>query len=296
MKKIINKLTVISLIIFSVILSVACEKEDEHPEIRTLSPATVSGTEALLRGSVIQKGSFEILDYGFVVKTNSSSSSGYIISLGNNPENGIYEYKYSSIGNFSNYYYMTYITNTEGTIYGDTKQIDFLPVSISGMNKYVVSVGDTVTIFGRNLGTSPGSLKVTIGSYESLVIEANDTYARFVVNSFYESSYSNRYTIYLRTRNDGNNYNCGSLNILPNFYEFFPKSGTTGNTLYIYGNFLGGRSYYVYFNSTKVYASVASSYGYVSASVPSGLSGAVNIKVEYEGGGPYIFSQQFIIN
>lgn len=290
-----NKYAAISLFVFSLFLSVSCEKEEDHPEIRTLTPVAYSGTEALLRGSIIQKGSFEILDYGFVVKNYSSSSSGYNISLGNNPENGPYEFKYSVTGNFSSYYYMAYITNTEGTIYGDTKQIDYLPISITGLNKFIVNVGDTITIYGKNLGTSPGSLKVKIGSFENQVIEANDTYIRFIVNAFYESSYNNRYSVYLIAGSDGNNYNCGSITILPYFYDFYPKSGTSGNTLYIYGNFLGGRSYYVYFDLTKVYASVSSN-GYIYTTIPTGMTGAVTIMVEYEGGGPYTFPQQFIIN
>ncbi|MFO7655476.1 MAG: IPT/TIG domain-containing protein [Bacteroidales bacterium] len=191
-----------------------CEEEKEvHPRIETLKPETISAVEVILNGNIIEDGTFEILEYGFIIgattpyittpnittpySTRFPSQPGNKISLGSSPGKGNYQYSYSPINSYTNVYH-TYLTNIKGTVYGSQQTFEVLPLHIYGMYPAIGHSGDTVTITGDNFGTNPSPFSVKFYNVSAKIVSMNPTGLKVIVPPL-TSSYNDVY-VYIGER------------------------------------------------------------------------------------------------
>jgi len=70
----------------------SCKKDKgSDPEIQTTSVTSLSLSSVLMKGNIINKGSFKVLDYGFVYSTTTSGINetiGTKVSLGTSAPEG----------------------------------------------------------------------------------------------------------------------------------------------------------------------------------------------------------------
>ncbi|MBN2612415.1 MAG: IPT/TIG domain-containing protein [Bacteroidales bacterium] len=203
-----------SLLLIIVFPFYMCEKDKEvHPEIETLEAESRSAAEIILKGNIIETGTFEILDYGFIIGSIpiyyddfnfSSSESDNKISLGNSPVKGIFECSYTPQNIYTNTY-QTYLTNSKGTVYGGQQTFEILPLHIYGMYPSTGHSGDTIKIIGENFGENAPAFSVKFQNIAGKILGVRPNEMEVIVPSL-TYTYNTVY-IYIGT----NDYYCGEF-------------------------------------------------------------------------------------
>lgn len=149
-------------LIFTIIFS--CKKElNSDPTLTTDFVKVLSASTCYVKSTVTERGSYDILDYGFVCSESKSSLSinyGTKISFGKNLVSDTFSCVIPYITNNSyytpsSYYVRAYLTNTRGTIYGLILSFNPLILSVSSVYPKSGKVGDSITIIGNNFSSVP---------------------------------------------------------------------------------------------------------------------------------------------
>lgn len=250
------------LLVFSVFLLQGCEEEEDvHPEVHTMEMTALSPSKATLKGNIITKGKFAVLDYGFVYGYTSelSETNGTKASLGKDAQGGVYT-KEVSVADLPNGYYYNqtlyaraYLRNEKGTVFGQVASVMLPSPSVQSIVPNSGKAGDRITINGNFFASSTSEVEVTFGGVTAHVVEVTPSKIVVVVpsgitnNNYY--SY-NQIEVVLRMANQSHNVTSG-FRISPTVSDFSPKSGTLGTVITIHGENLPN-TYYSYSSSISV--------------------------------------------
>ncbi|WP_162051556.1 IPT/TIG domain-containing protein [Pontibacter pamirensis] len=274
--------TSLLLLLFSFFLLQGCEEEEEvHPEIQTMEITALSPSTATLKGNVITKGKFPVLDYGFVYgfSPDLNEANGTKASLGKDAQPGIYTEDVSALSIPNNYYYnrtlyaRAYLRNEKGTVFGQVASVMLPSPSVQSIIPSSGKAGDRITINGTFFASSPNEVEVTFGGVTARVVEVTpskivvEVPAGITSNSYY--SY-NQVQVVLRMANENHNVT-SDFRITPTVSDFSPKSGPLGTTITISGENLPSSYYY---NS-----SISVLIGQTAASISSYSSNGIQVVV-----------------
>lgn len=291
MKNILLNLTIISLVIcFS-----ACKKEeDKDPEIKTVS-VTAEGREVKAVGEVIERGSFDILDHGFIYSSDESAFSyGSKVSLGKNLSGNTFttSFIYSELYYQDDFYVRAYLQNTKGTVYGSSIKFTPARVSVSNVQPSIAKTGDTIVINGTNF-YSGDNISVKFNNTDATIINANSNQisVRVPYGILDDSYWSSTITIYVFI-NGMQSFQL-PFSLLPTVTSFSPDHGTFNTKVTITGTDLYNAS--VYLGEVNVYTSYNSS-GSLSFYIPGDIS-SVKSKIKIIKNGIEILAQgEFIMD
>lgn len=218
----------------------SCKKdENTDPELSTSLAIPLSASTCYIKANVSEKGSYDILDYGFVYSPSNSYISidnGNKISLGKALSVDTFStvFSYDNSYSYQNYYVRAYITNTKGTVYGSS--ISFQPLTISILSVYPKSgkVGDSITITGSNFSLNADDNVVKFNTVPAKILKATAKKLIVAVPSGIQLSYwdSNIY-IYVGTGNQ--TINASSFTFTTTITGFSPKTGTFGTGVTLTG-------------------------------------------------------------
>ncbi|WP_168193935.1 IPT/TIG domain-containing protein [Pontibacter sp. SGAir0037] len=292
-----NKITFRSaffFILFSLLLFQSCKKEEDevHPEVQTLELTALSPSRAMLRGKVVNKGKYNITDYGFMYgfTPDLSEYNGLKLSLGKDAPAGDFSKEVTELNNmYNNYYYdrtlyaRAYLTNERGTVFGQVASVMLPSPNVQSIVPASGRAGDRITINGQFFASSPGEVNVKFANISARVVEVSSS--KIVVevpvgitDNYYSYSYNYNQIPVVITMGNQNLNVTSSFRLIPTVRDFAPKSGPIGTTLTISGDNLPN-SYYNYYQTLRVYlgdveASVSSynSSGSFQVVVPSTIS------------------------
>lgn len=224
----------------------SCKKDkDVDPQLSTTLATPLSATSCYVKASVPERGSYEILDYGFVYSTMGAAISitnGTKVSLGKQMPADTFSVKFSyenSSYYTPTYYVRAYITNSRGTAYGNSLTFQPLVISVSSVFPNTGKVGDQITILGNNFSTTPTDNSVKFNNTPAKVVSATRTKLIVEVPSGIQSSYYDSYiNIYVVAGNQS--INAANFSLAPSISSFYPKSGTFGTTVTLTGDNLNG--------------------------------------------------------
>jgi hypothetical protein len=229
----------------------SCEKEKEvYPKVETLEAIPTSAFSCTLKGSIINKGTYPVLDYGFIYASHSSVNlqSGTKISLGTAVAASTFEKEVTdlSVSPYERVLYVrAYLTNEKGTVYGSVLSFTLPSVTVQAVIPTVGKVGDRVTITGKNFLATINSLEVKFHTTSAKIIEATSdklvVEVPATVNNY--SSYYNEIPIYLSM--GGQTFTAlSNFRLIPTINDFSPKTGTFGTEVTITGENFPVGSYY----------------------------------------------------
>ncbi|MFD3001129.1 IPT/TIG domain-containing protein [Pontibacter toksunensis] len=271
------------LLILSFFLLQSCEEEEEvHPEIHTMEMTALSPSTAMLKGNIIAKGKFAVLDYGFVYgyTPDLSETNGTKASLGKDAQIGVYTKEVSVSDIPSGYYYdrtlyaRAYLRNEKGTVFGQVASVMLPSPSVQNIVPNSGKAGDRVTINGTFFASNASEVEVTFGGVTARVVEVApskivvEVPAGITASNYY--SY-NQVQVVLRMANQSHNVT-NDFRISPTVSDFSPKSGTLGTVITISGENLPS-SYYYYGSSISVLL------GQTAASISSYSSAGIQVVV-----------------
>jgi len=222
----------------------SCKNEldkSNDPIIETSEAKSVAANTCYTKATIVEKGSYEMIDYGFVYSTSIGSfgiENGTKVSLKADALNdNTFETSFQFGNGYYNpsqvYYVRAYLVNKKGIVYG-------LPLSFRGLMLTMASVqptsgksGDRITITGENFSSTLKDNVVKFNTTVAKVIEASSS--RLVVeipaNITYEY-YDSTVKIYVTV---GGATLSANFTVLPVFTGFSPTSGTFGTMITISG-------------------------------------------------------------
>ncbi|MFD2512944.1 IPT/TIG domain-containing protein [Pontibacter locisalis] len=276
------------LFMFSLFLLQSCkEEEDLHPEVQTLEITAVSPSSATLKGNVVTKGKFTVLDYGFVYgySPDLNETRGSRVSLGKDPQAGTYTKEVTGLSTPGNYYYdrtlyaRAFLTNEKGTVFGQVASVTLPSPRVQSIIPSSGKAGDRITINGDFYTSNISEVEVIFGSVSAKVVEVTPSkvVAEVPIGITYSYYNYNQTPVALKMANQSFNVT-SSFKVLATVKDFAPKSGYTGTTLTISGDNLPTSSYYygglrVYLDQQEVSITSYSSSG-VQVVVPHTISSA----------------------
>ena len=279
------------LLIVALVVSVfSCKKEtDKDPVIETTFAKSTAASTCYAKALVSEKGSYGILDHGFVFSNSNGSfgiENGNKISLGAGSfQADTFSTTFSYGNGYNSYqtnYVRAYLTNKKGTVYGSILGFESLQMSVSSIQPTSGKVGDRITISGLNFSTKLDDNIVKFNSTVAKVVEVTSTklVVEVPVISF-DYYYDSSVTIYVTV--GGQTLNSASFSLLPNITGFSPSSGTFGTAITISGQNLNSYGLSIYFNGMN--ASVGSvSNSSITTYVPNNVnSGKLKIKINKNG-------------
>ncbi len=280
------------------ILHFACEKEETAPKVQTVSAVATSSTQFEAKASLIERGTLEIIDYGFIYSTWEYCLMGQCEPQAHSIEGKISgsfsaTMPYSSSNN--QYFVRAYVTNSKGTVYGDIVSFQAIQPTVSTIEPLVASVGDIVVIKGENFSTTISEISVRFNYTDAQVLSASNTEIRVKVpdlNSYSFSSINISINIGVRY------FTIQNFKLVPKFFDFSPKNGTWGtiiivNTEGFYSSW--GTNFKVYLNDIQCSPYDYSS-SYVKFQVPyTNVSESSKVRISHSGV-EYILEGEFTMD
>ncbi|WP_207422174.1 IPT/TIG domain-containing protein [Desertivirga brevis] len=282
------------LILFLCVL-VGCKKDEEsHPEIRTINVQAISPAKVKATGEIVHKGSFKIIDHGFLYGSSSAvtAGAGTKVSLGANVNEQTIssEFTVTSSSSYDRTVFVrAYLTDENGTAYGSVVSVQLPNTAVSSVSPSYGKTGDQITLSGNFYSLSKDEVQVTFANVSANIVSINSSKIVVEVPSgINSSSYSyNQIPISVNV-GGGITQLSSSFKLIPTFNDFSPKSGHLNTTISISATNLP--SYYSY-NSLRVYfGSVASTSnfsinsGLLTVSIPSNVTEEkFQIAVEIDG-------------
>lgn len=256
----------------------SCKKDKgSDPEIQTTSVTSLSLSSVLMKGNIINKGSFKVLDYGFVYSTTTSGINetiGTKVSLGTSAPEGEYSKQVDGITTTGSYspvlYVRAYLTNERGTAFGKLTTITLPTPSTSNVSPLSGRSGDQVTITGQFYTTAASDVKVTFNGTQATVLSVSQTQVVVQVPSGISAAHNTQIPIAVSVagRSITASY---SFVIQANVKDYSPKSGPVGTIITFSGDNLP--SYYYGSDISVLFGGISQSIGYYSsgmqATVPS---------------------------
>jgi hypothetical protein len=244
----------------------ACKKETEtDPKVETILVKPVAAYSCYAKATVPEKGTFGLVDYGFVYSTYNGNfgidNSGTKVSLGTIPMVADTFSTSFSVGNgygYSDVFYVrAYYTNKKGTVYGSKLSFKPLLLSIVTVQPSSGKAGDKITITGNNFSNKLTDNIIKFNNIEAKVVEASSTtlvveVPNGITTDYYNSNISISVTV------GGITSNWSGFSLSPTITDFYPSSGTFGTLVTINGSNLYGAQikinnsiYYVNNNSNN---------------------------------------------
>ena len=248
------------LVLLVTVLLQSCKKDDEpiHPEIQTLEITPLSASSAELKGTVVHKGKYGILDHGFIYGFNSSLDDNWSakVSLGKDvPANTFTKqvdglYLANSYYNNQNLYVKAYITNEKGTVYGQIVTVTLPSPNVQSIAPSSGKAGDLITITGQFFTSNKDELEITFGNIRSKVVEASNSKIVVEVPTAITNYYSsNQVPVIIKMA--GRQLNVTStFRIVPSVKDFSPKAGPVGTVITLAGDNI--TNYYASYSNVKV--------------------------------------------
>jgi hypothetical protein len=273
-------LSVIILLLASVQLQSCKKDKSADPEIQTVSVTALSPTNVLFKGNIVSKGSFNILDYGFVYSTTTSAINetvGTKVSLGSTPSVGQYSKEVDGITVTSSYspilYVRAYITNTKGTAFGTLSSVTLPAPTASSISPQTGKSGDQVTINGQFYTAGVSDVKVSFNGTQANVVSVSSTQIVVTVPSGISAVHDSQIPIQVSVGGLSTTLSY-YFTIQANFKDYSPKSGPIGTLITFTGDNLPSY-YYSYSDLSVLLGSVSQSLYYSSptqVTVPSNIT------------------------
>jgi IPT/TIG domain. len=236
--------TKIILMLILVSMFFACKEETEtDPKIETTSVASVASYICYAKATVQEKGSYGMVDYGFVYSTYNGNfgidNSGTKVSLGTIPMVADTFSTSFSVGNGYGYsdtfYVRAYYTNKKGTVYGSSISFKPLVLSISSIQPNSGKAGDKISITGNNFSKKTTDNIVKFNNILAKVIEASTTKLIVEVPDGITTEYYNA-NVPISVSVGGLTLNWSGFSLSPTVTGFSPSSGTFGTSVKITGS------------------------------------------------------------
>lgn len=270
------------LLLFACALQGCKKDKSSDPEIQTTSVTSLSLSSVLMKGNIINKGTFKVLDYGFVYSTTTSGINetvGTKVSLGTNAPEGEYSKQVDGISTSNSYspvlYVRAYLTNERGTAFGKLTTITLPTPSTSNVSPLSGKSGDQVTITGQFYTTSASDVKVTFSGTQATVLSVSQTQVVVQVPSGIPATHNTQIPIAVSVagRSITASY---SFVIQANVKDFSPKSGPVGTVITFSGDNLPS-SYYYGSDISILFGGVSQPLGYyyssgMQATVPTNVT------------------------
>ncbi len=255
---------ILLLVLASVIFS--CKKETEtNPMIETTTVKSVASYTCYAKATVLEKGSYGLVDYGFVYSTYNGDfgveNSNTKVSLGTIPmvaDTFSTSFPVGTGYSYSNLFYVrAYYTNKKGTVYGSILNFQPLQLSINLVQPNSGKAGDKITITGNNFSKNTEDNIVKFNDVVAQVLEASPT--KLVVEvpaGLSSNSYDSGIPIYVTV--GGLTLSWSSFALQPVITGFSPSSGTfetavtiTGSNLYQVQIKINNTVYYTNYNNNN---------------------------------------------
>jgi hypothetical protein len=260
------------LLIFAITIISCNDDEKTDPSIETSDSNATSATTFIASGTIKAIGSYKIKDYGFEYYTYDQSSA-IKISMGSTPQPGHFEKEISvelTYG-YSNVFVRAYIENEIGIVYGESKQVSFPTLAVTGISATTAKAGDHINITGANFSTNKNDDIVLFGNQPANIISATSTQLVVEVPSVDVSYSYYGVSVVLKVGNQQvtvTNY----FQFLPSVTSFSPQSGGVGTYVTILGtNFNTNSGYTIMVNNstTSGYSSNTTALGF---NIPNGVT------------------------
>ncbi|MCO4293908.1 IPT/TIG domain-containing protein [Solitalea sp. MAHUQ-68] len=266
----------ISLLVFVILLFQGCEKElDQHPKLQTLDFIAISPTKVKVKGNIVSVGDFDVSDYGFVygVNPNVDITSGTRVSLGKDVSEGEINQEIGNITVSNSYYYNTlyirmYLTNKNGTAYGQVLSVQLPSISTSSLYPNSGKVGDLITINGNFYTSNKDEVTVTFNNVKATVTETTPSKIIVQVPSGVNGTYDVQVAVTIGSQKITTS---SYFAMKPYITDFNPKSGPVGTVVTFTGHNISTSYYSNYkamFGQTESYL-YGSNYPYYTSAQTS---------------------------
>lgn len=233
-------LVFILLLLFSF---AGCQKEKvqprEYPRLNETSVYNITDSSAVFSANLYSLGTEKILNVGFVWdEDNELSITGSNKVILDAQENtGVFSAEVKSAMKTGRKYYMkSYVQTEKSVVYGPSTEFMSLgskaPV-ISSYLPHTADWGDTLIIRGKNFTYKIYDIIVKLGTAPCPVLACTDTTISVTVPGTLKLS---RSTVSLEMNGNVNVFIKDTFNLNPPLlYDYSPKSGFWGDTIYITG-------------------------------------------------------------
>lgn len=246
-----NMSTKLIAILILIAICFACTKETEtDPRVETTSVKSIASNICYAKATVPEKGSYGLIDYGFVYSTYNGTfgleSGALKVSLGTTPMVADTFSTSFSLGYTyaETIYVKAYYTNKKGTVYGNAVSIKPLTLSINSVSPNAGKAGDKITIYGNNFSKNKSDNVVKFNNTVAKVTDASTTMLVVEVpNDISSSNYDASVPITITV--GGMSLSWNGFMISPVVTGFSPTSGTFGTVVTFTGTNL-------YFSQIKI--------------------------------------------
>lgn len=157
------------ILLVSLLFSISCQEENGLDlAILTEETINLTGERAIVSGRILATSNVALEDHGFYFSLDENFSSPIRISLGEIVKPGRFVGEINSLELGKKYFFKAYGTNNGTEISGNTLTLETLNPLIEKFEPMTQSVGATITISGRNIGTDA---QVFFGDTQAKVIK-----------------------------------------------------------------------------------------------------------------------------
>ena len=223
----------------------SCKNEmanTKDPVIETILAKPIAAYTCYAKASIVEKGSFDIIDHGFVYSSYNSDfgiESGTKISLNAEPIKADtfstnFSFGSNYYGSSQPFYVRAYLTNKKGTVYGASLSFNPLVLSVGSLQPSSGKIGDRITIKGENFSAKLTENVVKFNTTVAKVVDASTTSLVVEVPAGIISDYYYDSTVKINVTVGGQTLSA-TFTLLPTITGFSPNSGTFGTTITISG-------------------------------------------------------------
>ncbi len=229
--------------IILLLLFIGCQEEkieSVYPLVQTGDVTNIQPSGATFYGKVINMGSQEIVDHGFVWDANPSPTveQSYVKSLGATISNNPYVAEITSaFVEGTTYYVRAFVRDKNSTVYG--REVSFVSLgsnapAITDFNPKTATWGDTIIVTGENFSLKEGENKVKFGNFSSTIIQGSDSVITTIVPVTLDTTAINIAVSFLgHTALSEEKFNLTP----PEIVDFNPKEGIYKTQVEIKGNY-----------------------------------------------------------
>lgn len=263
---------------------ISCKKEIRNPVIKTAKVSPISAGAFYVKAEIIEKGSYPVLEYGFVYSNSDlfDIQSGTKLMLGTDPAavdtfSATLPFSNSLYGPHPTYYIKAYLTNKNGTVYGDILSATPLTLTMGAVSPTYGRDGDTITITGQNFSPDLSGNIVKFNTVVAKVISASSTKLKVIIPEGIIIGNTSFVTISVTV--GAQIEESQRFTLLPIINDFSPKLGSFDQTIIFSGKHLDAYGIKVKFNDVESYVSYKTDNMLITGIPPSMKSLTVKIKV-----------------
>ena len=245
-----------SLFIIIFLFIVSCKKEEVSvSQIITNNVSILSSNSIRITGEVKNIGSRGVVDYGVVYSNsnyNLDANNSTKVSFGKELVVGQFTKDINNVyfdnnSYQNNIYVRAYITDNNGTIYGNIINVEFPAATTSAITPSSGKSGDRIKILGNFYDPTLSNTIVRFESVEAKVLSVNTKEIEVEVPSTIRQGHGSVIGVSVKVGNS-QSYANTPFTILANIKDFIPKSGPVGTSISFIGDNLP--QYYNYSNSS----------------------------------------------